>query len=853
MNKIGCNLSFKGKYAVYGDKEKASRAVSNIIANKKDSVEIFPISTGNNRLVLIATDEDALTLKNKKKEVDFIDNIKKSLTTKNIVKRVSNLFKYIFGSVENAPIITDAIDKIGIRFYPFDYSSGEFINNPMSTVAYADGSYKKYGKSENIIEEGLPDGTVIKENSREKIVERPDRTYEKYSTNGKLKEAKLIDGSIEYYRHTGGKQLLLTKVFPIENDSEKPLIRNYLYNGTQHTYITESTGNIAKIDENGEEIWLDVPKEKIGDDFKEELVEPTVLIRYYTDGTAESYKNGFLYCSMSADSTKTFFDKDGLITKIKRPDGLVENYDQYGNLKSICNKYGTLLKSYNNDGKIEYEKIDEFTSKRYKYFGSETFSYVIKNNEIVEADGEINANRKEVTFRTNEGLKHIFDSHGNECIKKVAKTSKKNSDKKAQSENEEKLPIFVTASLKRGATVDKDKKTVSLLRDDGYLEVYNYTGNLLYTRTPDGDEKEYNTAGSVVAESTPFGVRTEYDVTYPYSGVYKKVIGSDGVKNSYSYSNKLLSKHFPDGTEIKYNRLGQPIEKILPNRVIGTYHYEPVTSRLLFISFTDNSVVADGGEIDRDAQTVSFPMKDGTKHIYAYSGNLIAIELKNGVRNILDENKKLKEKLYPNGTRALYNQKGVLTTKIYTNGIIEEYNQRGVITKITDSCGNTYEYFYGKLIKAPKNIFIRNQKQRNLYNSARQSLISTIAWKLSPETKSGLSEHAQGDAYLASIIEKKNYNQKLQQSMNFSRPVDYSEPMEISDKENIKYLSYLKQSWTDIGTEEFSKGLSAAYEIFRQYVESGLESIDDADVQSAVKEWVKENPDKNNVLMYSKK
>ena len=166
---------------------------------------------------------------------------------------------------------------------------------------------------------------------------------------------------------------------------------------------------------------------------------------------------------------------------------------------------------------------------------------------------------------------------------------------------------------------------------------------------------------------------------------------------------------------------------------------------------------------------------------------------------------------------------------------------------------DVYEYYYGKLIKAPRNVIIRNQKQRNLYNSARQSLISTVAWKLSPETKSGLSEHAQGDTYLASIIAKKDFNQKLSQAIKFSRPIDSSEPIEISKKENIKYLSYLKQSWTDIGVEEFSKGLSAVYEIFKQYMESGIESIEDEEARNAVKEWIEENPDKHNILMYSKK
>ena len=853
MNKIGNNISFKGKYAIYGDKEQTSKAVSHVIANKKDDVDFFPITMGTNRLVIVATDKDVVTLKNKKNESDFISNVKQALLPKNMLKRISNLFNYIFSSSKDVPVISNQeLEKIGTRFNKFDYTTGEFVDKSSSTVTYADGTYKKYSSLGNIFEQKFEDGTIRKNNSKGYIIEYPNGTYKQYASGGNLKEEKFEDGSIETYRYSSGKQLLQSKIIPANNPNEKPIVRNYLYSSNVLTFITESTGKIAKVDKYGNETWLDIDAKKIGEGFKEEFKDPAILVRYYTDGSQDCFKCGFLHSTRLENSTKIFYHNNGNVSQIRKPDGIVENYYEQGNLKSVCDSKG-LVKEFNIDGTISFERLNDDSRKYYRYLNLEVFTFVAKDGLITETDGGVISENKElVTFTTKNGSSFIFD-----CIGKPAKPQKtqivKQSVKKTRKTDNERppLPIFVQNSLKRGGVVDYQNKTVSFLRNNDIIDIYNYEGVLRRRRFPEGEEKEFDKFGNVVAETNPFGTKIQHNIGN--SNARKIVTTPDGIQTVYAWGDKLAAKIYPDGTEIRFNNWGQPIEKILPNKVRGTYHYEPVTNRLLFISYTDNSIVSDEGDVDRKNQTISFTMKDGSKHIYSSNGKLVAVQLKSGVTNILDEEQRLKEKVYKNGTRALYNKKGILTSKIYTNGIIEEYNERGIITKITDAAGDSYEYFYGKLIRAPKNILIRSQKQRNLYNSARKSLISTIAWKLAPETKAGLSEHAQGDAYLASIIEKKNYNQKLDQALKFSRPVDYSEPMEISNKENIKYLSYLKQSWADTGVEEFSQGMSAAYEIFRQYIESGVDAIEDLEAREAVKEWIEENPDKNNVLMYSKK
>ena len=851
MQKISNNISFKGKYAIYGDKESTSNAVNHILVNKKNNVDFFPITTGNNRLIIVATDEDAITLKSKKQEADFISNIKNALISKNLIKRTENLFNYIFGSSKKVPILIDSeLSKIGTRFHTFDFSTGFFSDRTLSTVLYADGTYQKYSSAGNLVEEKFEDGAIRKNNSKGYIIQYPNGTYKQFSSNQKLREEKFEDGSIERYRHAAGRQFLQTKISPPISPDAEPIVRNYLYDSGSLSFITESTGRVAKVDKDGNEIWLDIDSSKIGDGFSEEFIDQTTLVRNYSDGSKDTFKCGVLASTLQTDGTKIFYYRNGQIEKVRKNNGTIENYYENGNLKSIYKGY-TRLKEFYEDGKICYELLEDNCSKYYRYSGSESFSYIVKDGVIFTSDGTISEDKKEVVFTKKDGTTISFNYYGLEV--KKAKDTKRTKEPKTPKKEEPKeyLPIFVVNSLKVGAILDREKKTVSFLRDNDTIDIYNYDGVLLCRRFPEGDEKEFDSHGQVVAETSPFGTRIDY-----HRGDFsrhKTVTTPDGIKSVYSWDDRLMAKIYPDGKEYRYNRWGQPEEVILPNRKRGTYHYEPVTNNLLFISYTDNSIVSENGEIDRDNQTVSFLQKDGNRHVYSSNGKLIAIKLKNGITNFLDEDGKLKEKVYPNGTRATYDKKGILISKIFTNGIIEEYNERGVITKITDKTGDVYEYYYGKLIKAPRNILIRNQKQRNLYISARQSLISTIAWKLSPETKAGLSEHAEGDSYLASIIAKKDFNQKLSQALKFSRPVESSEPIEVSKKENIKYLSYLKQSWKDIGVEEFSKAISAAYEIFRQYVEYGIDSIEDLEVREAVREWVQENPDKNNILMYSKK
>ena len=70
-------LSFTGRYALKGKTEQVNRALCTIKSIKKDDVAFFNITSGDNKISIVATDEDKKQLEDKKADSNFCNDIRK--------------------------------------------------------------------------------------------------------------------------------------------------------------------------------------------------------------------------------------------------------------------------------------------------------------------------------------------------------------------------------------------------------------------------------------------------------------------------------------------------------------------------------------------------------------------------------------------------------------------------------------------------------------------------------------------------------------------------------------------------------------------------------------------------------
>lgn len=335
MNINTGNLSFQGRYLLNGKHEQVNRAVGTISQMKGNNVEFLSIACGDNKIVIVATDDDVALLKSAKKEADLFENIKKLYKEKEGF--LSKLFVMIFGSDEDALVVKeDNLRRFALPSNMINYNNGSFKNKCNVTEHYIDGTRKKYTNR----------GTLCE-------LTNPDDTKEEY-LNKKPQSKKPSDTQPQ-------KREVITTQPPTCKESTK----------TTPAQITTSLSTPKVKPENC--YPEDKPIKKISDNkskpyyhYRGNSNEP--LFIYYPDGRFESrtgtpnYSDGTISFPYK-DGITEVLDKDGKIVSYIFPDGRQKNYNKEGELTEIVypgektEYYNAEVKPYMvvyNDGRIEY-------------------------------------------------------------------------------------------------------------------------------------------------------------------------------------------------------------------------------------------------------------------------------------------------------------------------------------------------------------------------------------------------------------------------------------------------------------------------------------------------------------------
>ena len=160
MNMHPSNLNFNGRYVLRGKADPVNRAASVIKAVKNDKVGFFPITCGDGKIVVVATDDDIKALQEKRNDPNLYTDIKKMCSDKN--NFLSNLFKMFFGTDKDALIVQgDYLARFGLRTNVVDYNTGVSKSTYRSAEHFVDGTCKEYTLRGRLCKLTTPDGRII--------------------------------------------------------------------------------------------------------------------------------------------------------------------------------------------------------------------------------------------------------------------------------------------------------------------------------------------------------------------------------------------------------------------------------------------------------------------------------------------------------------------------------------------------------------------------------------------------------------------------------------------------------------------------------------------------------------------
>ena len=195
MNTSVNNINFSGRYLLKGKTDAVNRAANTIKTVKGDDVDFFHITCADNRLVIVATNEDVEPLQEKKKNPNLYSDIKNICADK---KRIlSNLFKYFFNTDSGALIVEGHhLAKFGLYSPDLNYDNGTYNSKYKSAEYYVDGSCRKYTLKGRLCELTTPEGKVIQiAQDGSKTIINPDGTQEfipsKYYLQAKKQQEKM--------------------------------------------------------------------------------------------------------------------------------------------------------------------------------------------------------------------------------------------------------------------------------------------------------------------------------------------------------------------------------------------------------------------------------------------------------------------------------------------------------------------------------------------------------------------------------------------------------------------------------------------------------------------------------------
>jgi len=407
MNLKTNGTNFCGRYALVGKAEQANMAAYTIKTAKKDDVEFYPVTCKDRKIVIVATDEDAVILRSKKTENNLNSNIRE--LCKNKKNFISNLFKLIFGTDSDALLLQD--DDLARFIMPrsvINYSNGTSSSRYKSAETFVDGTIKRYSLRGRLCELVRPDGVrEILDIDGSKTLIYPDGKTE---TIGK-KEKKTIENKspkpeipVEKFKieipkscpkqakspKTEERSRTITPIIipeapvlmPIINPENTPEEKTATKITTEENSLLQNQKFIAEKD------IFDEQRRLVGRTFENGITANyhyngntrEILFAYFSDGHFESSK-GIINPEEQTisfehrDGILKVLDKDGNLRAFIFPNGIRKNYDKQENLtekiypngkKELFSKEGSMYLIIHPDG--TYEDVKPTFPNRKTYY-----------------------------------------------------------------------------------------------------------------------------------------------------------------------------------------------------------------------------------------------------------------------------------------------------------------------------------------------------------------------------------------------------------------------------------------------------------------------------------------------------
>ncbi len=158
MNLKTNGTNFCGRYVLIGKSEQINKAASEIKAVKKDDVEFYPITCKDKKMAIVATNEDAFILRDKKQE-NLNSAIREFCKDKKTF--LSNVIKHIFGTDSDTLIIeNDGLARFLIPSKSTNFDNGTTNSKYKSAETFVDGTIKSYSLRGNLCQIKKADGTI---------------------------------------------------------------------------------------------------------------------------------------------------------------------------------------------------------------------------------------------------------------------------------------------------------------------------------------------------------------------------------------------------------------------------------------------------------------------------------------------------------------------------------------------------------------------------------------------------------------------------------------------------------------------------------------------------------------------
>lgn len=314
MNINANNLNFCGRYVLKGNRDRINIVATGIKQVKGKKVEFLPLICKNANYAIVATDEDALTLRQKKTQPQLYEQISQFKNNKYIF--LSEVFKYLFGSDKNALLLEgDHLAKFCLVSYLNDYNDGS-IKGRKSLEKFVDGTYKKYtGPNSRLTEYLTPQGDVVSIDI--------DGTKTIKKINGEIEIEEPQKASKPYLQKTVSKDETPQKIVS-ETIVPKVTSSNRYYN-TFATTPKKETMQPKQIQQNKVLIGVEIP---------------------FRDGIMQVLdENGNIQKLIFPDGTKKIFAPNGGIAEKILPDGTRELFNDRGRMYMTVSPDGT--KKYN--------------------------------------------------------------------------------------------------------------------------------------------------------------------------------------------------------------------------------------------------------------------------------------------------------------------------------------------------------------------------------------------------------------------------------------------------------------------------------------------------------------------------